>query len=76
LAHDAATFTNAASSSGSRADWSICELCVDVETLLNQFDLTDGRRLLGDPLLDLGTPLLEGWPGLRAGTFGARSAVE
>jgi hypothetical protein len=41
---------------------------------VDQFDLTDGRRSLGDPLLDLGTPLLEGFR-LRAGTFGGRSAV-
>jgi hypothetical protein len=40
----------------------LCELSVDVEAVLNQFDLTDGRRLVGDPLLDLGTPLLEGGP--------------
>jgi hypothetical protein len=51
----------------------LCELRVDVETLLDQFDLADGRRFLGDPLLDLGTPLLEAR--LRAGTVGARSAV-
>jgi hypothetical protein len=50
------------------------ELSVDVEPLLNQFDLTDRRRFVGDPLLDLGTPLLERSP-LFAGTFGARSAV-
>jgi hypothetical protein len=48
------------------------ELRVDVEPLLNQFDLTDRRRFLGDPLLDLRSTLLER---LRAGTFGARSAV-
>jgi hypothetical protein len=37
----------------------LCELSVDVEPLLDQFDLTDRRRFLGDPLLDLGTPLLK-----------------
>jgi hypothetical protein len=37
----------------------LCELAVDVETLPEQFDLADRRRFLGDPLLDLGTPLLQ-----------------
>jgi hypothetical protein len=32
------------------------------EPLLNQLDLTDRRRFIGDPLLDLRTPLLEGSP--------------
>jgi hypothetical protein len=58
------------------------ELSVDVETLLDQLDLTDRRRLLGEPLLDLcPAPLEVGWApwrhvrGLeRAGT-GARSVA-
>jgi hypothetical protein len=63
LAHDAAAIANAASSSGSQAALvDLCELSVDVETLLDQFDLTDGRRFLGGPLLDLRLPLLEVGP--------------
>jgi hypothetical protein len=37
-------------------------LGVDVEPLLAEFDLTDRRRFVGDPLLDLSTPLLKGGP--------------
>jgi hypothetical protein len=74
VAHEAANFTNASSSSASRWAWSIWASCVDVQTLLNQFDLTDRRRFLGDPLLDLGTPLLK--VGLAVcRPFGARRAV-
>jgi hypothetical protein len=52
----------------------LSELSVDVEPLLDQLDLTDRRRLVGDPLLDLGTTLLKVGPA--AGRpFGARSVV-
>jgi hypothetical protein len=40
----------------------LCELGVDVEPLLTQLDLTDTRRSVGNPLFDLGTPLLEVGP--------------
>jgi hypothetical protein len=63
FAHDAATFTNASSSSGSRAAWSICASCASMSRRCwIQFDLTDRRRLVGDPLFDLVAPLLEGGP--------------
>jgi hypothetical protein len=39
------------------------ELPLDVQPLLAQLHLTDRGPFLGDPLLDLGTPLLEGRPG-------------
>jgi hypothetical protein len=52
----------------------LCELSVDVETLLDQFDFTDGRRFFGDHC-SIWARRFTRAARLFAGTFGARSAV-
>ena len=74
FAQEAATFTNASSSSGSRAAWPILsKLSVDVDTLLNQLDLRIGEDSSAIHC-SICARRFSRLARLGAGTFGARSA--